>query len=431
MAKHHPFTFGRLKRDAAMLLVGQVVYRASGIIVLGVIARLLPAADLGAFFVAEAVAGMLLVISNFGLNPLLMRRAAAQPDRACESLAALLGYRVLAAPAYLAVACGIAYVTGRVSPLLTLTLAAAAMFEDLSFAFGALFFARKRIAWNVAIGVAVQVVFVVTLLIGLRWRPSLETWAVATLVRSLMLAGVCAVVAGAAFFPIRVRWDGAFVIAGLPFILISVLTIARDRADTLLLGLLVAPAAVAGYQLAWRVIAATLFVPITVATALYPDLASTGADPHNRRRFGRAVVGLAVVGLLGALLIFSLAHPLCALLYGPQAPVVVPLLRAAAVLVPLLFVEGLLATTLQAMHRERAVVRFMLIGLAAGVATNVALVPAIGAIGAVISQVVASAVRLAMGIVALRGTGLFHDAARATTSAPGSPAVEGIQHAAV
>src|SRR4029450_4626889 len=98
MAKHHPFTFGRLKRDAATLLVGQVVYRASGIIVLGVIARLLPAGDLGAFFVAEAVAGMLLVISNFGLNPLLMRRAAAQPDRAGESLAALLGYRVLAAP---------------------------------------------------------------------------------------------------------------------------------------------------------------------------------------------------------------------------------------------------------------------------------------------------------------------------------------------
>ncbi|MGB7159507.1 MAG: oligosaccharide flippase family protein [Tepidisphaeraceae bacterium] len=431
MAKHHPFTFGRLKRDAATLLVGQVVYRGSGIIVLGVVARLLPAADLGAFFFAEAIAAMLLVVSGFGMNPLLMRRAAAQPDRAGDPLAALLGYRLLAAPVYLAAACGVAYLAGGVSSWLALTLAAAAMLEDLSFSFGALFFARKRIGWNVAIGVVVQVVFVAMLLVGLRWRPSLETWAVVTLLRSLMLAGAYGVVAGAAFVPIRVRWDGPFVMAGLPFILISVLTIARDRADTFLLGLLAAPASVAGYQLAWRVIAATLFVPITVGTTLYPDLAASGADPHNRRRFGRALVGLTVVGLLGTLLLILLASPLCRLLYGPQAPAVVPLLKAAAVLVPMLFVEGLIATSLQAMHRERAVVRFMLIGLAAGVATNVALVPTIGAIGAVVSQLIASAVRLSMAVVALRGTGLFRGAVGAITSPTCAPAVEGIEHAAV
>src|SRR5262245_29024966 len=136
MAKH-PFTFGRLKRDAATLLIGQIVYRGSGIIVLGVAARLFPAAHLGAFFVVEGVAGMLLVSSNLGLNPLLMRRAAAQPQRAGDALAALLGYRVLAAPVYLAAACGLAFVASGISPSLALTLSAAAMFEDLSFAFSA------------------------------------------------------------------------------------------------------------------------------------------------------------------------------------------------------------------------------------------------------------------------------------------------------
>jgi O-antigen/teichoic acid export membrane protein len=217
----------------------------------------------------------------------------------------------------------------------------------------------------------------------------------------------------------------------LPFILISMLTIARDRADTLLLGVLAAPPAVAAYQLAWRVITASLFVPLTVATALYPDLAATGPDRHNRRRFVRAVVGLVIAGVMGALLLVVLAHPLCAVLYGPQAPGVVPLLRAGAVLVPLLFVEGLLITSLQAMHREHAVVRFMLIGLAAGVATNVALVPVVGAIGAVAAQVVASAVRLAMGMVAIKASGLFQNAAVTMTASDGSAAVEGIQHAAV
>jgi O-antigen/teichoic acid export membrane protein len=101
------------------------------------------------------------------------------------------------------------------------------------------------------------------------------------------------------------------------------------------------------------------------------------------------------------------------------------------VLVPLLFVEGLLITSLQAMHREHAVVRFMLIGLVAGVATNVALVPVVGAIGAVAAQVVASAVRLAMGMVAIKASGLFQNAAVTMTASDGSAAVEGIQHAAV
>jgi hypothetical protein len=73
----------------------------------------------------------------------------------------------------------------------------------------------------------------------------------------------------------------------------------------------------------------------------------------------------------------------------------------------------------------------MLIGLVVGVITNVALVPVIGATGAVVSQVVASAARLAMGIVALRGSGLLNNPAPATTSADGSVAVKGVQHAAV
>jgi O-antigen/teichoic acid export membrane protein len=283
----------------------------------------------------------------------------------------------------------------------------------------------------VCIGVAVQVIFVALLVAGLRVRPTLETWVLATLLRSILLAGACSLLAGLTFVTVRVRWDKKLVLAGLPFIMISALTIARDRVDTLLLGVLVAPAAVSAYQLAWRVIAATLFLPMTVGTTLYPDLAATGVDAHNRRRFGRALVGLTLTGSGGAVMLLLLAEPLCRLLYGPQAPVVVPLLKAGAVLLPMLFVEGLFASSLQALHGERALVRLMLIGLAAGVATNVVLVPVIGPIGAVAAQLVASTVRLSLGTVALRTTGLLRKADARRERPDMTSEVEGIQHAAV
>ena len=72
----------RLRRDTLLLIALQIVYRLSGVVCLAVRSRCLPAGDIGAYVFALSFAESFTLIANFRLNPILMRRVAADPGRA-------------------------------------------------------------------------------------------------------------------------------------------------------------------------------------------------------------------------------------------------------------------------------------------------------------------------------------------------------------
>ena len=91
----------RLRRDTWLLIALQIVYRLSGVVFLAVLSRCLPAGDIGAYVFALSFAESFTLIANFRLNPILMRRVAADPGRAATHFAPLLGFRLVSSPLYL------------------------------------------------------------------------------------------------------------------------------------------------------------------------------------------------------------------------------------------------------------------------------------------------------------------------------------------
>src|SRR3972149_5075532 len=91
----------RLQRDTFLLLALQVFYKLSGLILLVVLSRNLPAEDIGLYFFALSFAGSFVVLANLQINAVRMRRVAADSAHAPAHLAALLGFRLVGSPVYL------------------------------------------------------------------------------------------------------------------------------------------------------------------------------------------------------------------------------------------------------------------------------------------------------------------------------------------
>jgi O-antigen/teichoic acid export membrane protein len=153
---------------------------------------------------------------------------------------------------------------------------------------------------------------------------------------------------------------------------------------------------VGSYYLATRVILAPLFLPTSIAGVYYPHLVAEGLDDSNRRRIARVTGALLLVGGAGAAFTWAAAEPVAALFYGPAGTEVAPVLRAAAVLIPLGFLDTFLFTCLQALYQERRLVRVAVASAAVVIAGNLALVPLWGIYGAVFAQAAGTGLRLAL-----------------------------------
>ncbi len=94
----------RLRRDTFLLLALQTFYKLSGVVLLVVLSRRLSTGDIGIYFFALSFAEAFIVRANFQLNPVMMRRVAADLNQASAHLGPVLGYRLFGGPVYLSCA---------------------------------------------------------------------------------------------------------------------------------------------------------------------------------------------------------------------------------------------------------------------------------------------------------------------------------------
>jgi O-antigen/teichoic acid export membrane protein len=386
----------RLWHDACLLLAVQTFYKLSGVILLVVLSRRLPAGDIGVYFFALSFAESFIVLASFQLNPVLMRRVAADPAQALAHLSPLLGFRLVSSPLYLLCVTVAAVALTGATWWVILVVALFALLENIYLAFGNFFLALKKAHYNVSIGVAVEVFFLAFFLLGMWRTPSLEVLLAGNLLRSACLVGTAVFATHRWLCPLQVSWDSIFIKEGAPFILLNLLAMLRGQVDTLLLGFLTDYDTVGHYHLALRIVFASSFVPATVGLVLFPQLAAHGLSKENRRTVVCAAGLLLGLGLLGTAVIFPCAAPLTAVLYGSLAEAVTPLLRLLALLFPLTFLNLFLAATLQALHQETKTLAALAVGTGMGFLANGALIPLFGADGAAYARVLSALIQLGL-----------------------------------
>jgi O-antigen/teichoic acid export membrane protein len=378
-----------------MLLAAQSFYRLSGFVLVMVLARSLPAAEIGAFVFAMALAESFVSIANFGMNSVMSRQVAADNASAPYRFAAVLGLRGVTGFLYVAVVmAAAAFTSARWQLVLAAT--AIALIEDLYYSFGSLFLALRKAVFNVTVGMIVQTTFVAAFLIVMMTRPSLWALVAVNGFRAIALVAVSVWLTQSRLFKLTISWDSASIRLAIPFVMMAAVTALRDQVGAVMLGVLSDYDQVAHYNLVMRVSTASLAIPTAICAVLAPLLVADGLSSHNRRRIRIAVAATLGAALVLSLLVVTLSEPLAAILYGPLAPETAPLLRILWIVMPVSFLALFASLVLQALFREAHVLRTMALATLTSFAANLFLIPSYGARGAIIAQTLATGVQLAI-----------------------------------
>ncbi len=387
---------GQLGHDAAFLLAAQTFYKLSGIVLLAVLSRSVPASTIGMYFFAESFGESMIIIASLQLNLVLMRRAAADPAGAPAHLAEILGVRLVSSVLYLGCVAALAAACARAIWPMIMIIALSTLLENIYFSFGSFFIAVRRAALNVAIGVPVQVLFLSLFLLGMWWHPSLAVLIGSDLLRSLALLVAAGYAAHRWFGGLSVSWDGRLAREGVPFMLLTFLATLRGKLDTVILGFLSGYDAVGRYQLALRIVLASVFLPGVIGQVWFAELAARGSTRATRRAVLGGGAFLLAMGLVAGGVVFVAAAPLTRLLYGADAGGVVPLLRPLALLFPLTFMNVFLTSTMQGLHAETKALELAAVCAGIGLAASCVLIFQFGVIGAVYAQIVSALVQASM-----------------------------------
>ncbi|HUP27247.1 MAG TPA: oligosaccharide flippase family protein [Chloroflexia bacterium] len=179
-----------------------------------------------------------------------------------------------------------------------------------------------------------------------------------------------------------------------------VFSIISFRVDNLLIPPFLGREALGDYNLAYKLFEPSLLVPSALLAALFPLLAQAGglasragaqdgAQWGFRPLLGHAMGWLFGFGILATASLYIVAVPLISLLYGQQYSQSAPILQVLALCCLPMYLNYGLTHVLIAVDRPQLYALFTFGALVVNVSANVALIPAIGTMGAAIATLAA------------------------------------------
>lgn len=370
--------------------------------------RLLNPEGVGRYAFAIVISGYLEIVSNFGLNALVIRDGA----RKGSDLGALGGASLIARLAIWASglplivaalfawreAFGLTDDTIAATLLLSLALAPGAVAATYS----ALFGARERSDVPSALTVGTTVVKVALGLIVLFRGHGIVGLAAVAVLGNVMTAAALGLLAHRGAIVGRLRFDRqiawGMVQPGLPLMINHLLATMFFKIDVLLLQPIRGDRELGLYAAAYKFIDGLGIISSTFTFAVFPILARAGGEAPTAMRhiYRTSLRALVTISIPIALILTALAHPLMLAVAGPSyVPEAVDALRILVWFLPLSYANGLTQYVLIAAGRQGAIVRAFVIALVFNLAANAVAIPAYGYLGAA-AVTVASEVALAL-----------------------------------
>lgn len=393
---------------ASWLLAGRVAGDAGQFVYYLLLAHTFQAAGVGNYSFAFAIAAFAILVVEFGLRDLLVRRIARAPDEASEIAASVVLTQAALSLALLAPLVLGARLLGYSPTLVTYMVLAfvALSLYVIGVTFTAFLEGVGAMHLSALAGViqkAVLVVVGVGLILG---------GAGLGMVMGAHVAAGAAYL-GAAWWWARRRF-GSFrmsyrpdvarklFLAALPLLATSALWEIYSRIDIVMLHAFRGDLETGLYAAAYKLISAPLFVAELVGVAAFPTLvgASAGNWEERNRVFRETLRTLAILGLGGGVVLFTAGDHLQVLLFGPGFARSGDLVRLMAPLFAIEFFMVPLWRLLLAMDRERTLMWLRAGSVALNVALNFVLIPRFGAMGAILTSSISE------GLLALAQLGL-------------------------
>ncbi|MBI4094374.1 MAG: flippase, partial [Candidatus Liptonbacteria bacterium] len=363
-------------------------------------ARLLGAAEWGAFSYAVSLVAFLTIFTDFGIGPYLTRETVHTTDPETRA-------RVLSASFYTKLAMALAggLLTAFIAPFFTpieaartlLPLAALILIFDTIREFGgSVSRSMERMEWEAALQVGTNIFILIFGFALIARAPD---------ARHLMYAYVLGTGLGTAatFLILREHLRGIFtrfsrslvrplLAASWPFAVAGLLGSFMIHSDILLISFFRSAEEVGFYSAGVRIIQLVYLIPVVLAVSSFPVFARLSSRPEAIRPLIEKLLGLALLFAMplavgGVLIGEDLMQFIFGEAYLPGAPAFRVLMLTFLVNFPAV----LLANTLFAVGRERALIGFAALGGIGNILLDLILIPHYGIAGAAWATVIVQA----------------------------------------
>jgi O-antigen/teichoic acid export membrane protein len=379
----------RLVSGFAALSSGYVVGKGIGFGALLLLARHLPADQLGVYATIVTLIAFLQAMSNWGSDAIGIRAAAQEPDTLVAVYARVVQCRlIMGALPVLALLGGLLW---HQSSLLSVAAVSAAWLAFVLRADWALLGRGEH--RTVGLWVAVrEFVFAGVVFLVVRATGRLETalWAYAIAEWSWTLGTI-----GSGIGKFRSAMSGsrasfrAMVGQGFPLAIVSVTVLASYKIDVPILAYYRSPEEVSAYWCAYNILFAALLLAGLWSRVGLPAMshsAAGAAEGGQGASLHYAVLG-GVLGIGIAMLLYGAAGPLLHAAYGGRFDVATDALATLALALPASYLSGTLAARLVAESRQRGWSVAAVLSAMLNVGMNVVLIPKYGLMGAAIATV--------------------------------------------
>lgn len=402
-SKHHA------GRDVAIQIGARILNLALGVVVTVLLARALGDDGFGEWSTVLVVVQLAAYFTSFGVESVVVREAAAEPERENEWLGALLLLRaLLSIPAVIVGLVVVFLIQDNTSMLVAGIVLLAQTPFNVGASLRVVHQMRVRNWFPMIVLTINSVLWAAAVLAIYVLGGGVVELAIAMTVIGAFTATLQAVAAVKIAKPhLRPSREATLRLArvGLPVGISGLLILAYARIDQILVFALAGSGEAGLYGAQYRIIEQAQLVPISFLTTLLPIL--SGAWPRDRERAmriaWRSAEYLTVASLGGLAVALAVAEPITVLLYGEgfaAAAPALPVLGGAFVFICFGYLTGnlILIAGLQ-----RKLIAVGLVGLFVNVVGNVALVPLWGFMGAAWMTLATEAAVVSLSAVILAG----------------------------
>ena len=389
----------KIQHDLALAMGSQLLQKLTGLVVIMLLARHFDKAVMGRFFLAGALATLLAMATELGVNRHLMRRAAQHQDDALTALGQVLALRL---PLMLVGYAVMALAVFLIEPGLTVPVLLTSLYvllQEYYYSFASFMLGLGRVGMRLVSMLIGQVLTVGLVVLAVAMEAGLAAVLAAYGVANLVMVLLTATIVRRRIGPFPLRWDrdaaAGIVREALPFFLLGVLGTIHFKVDSLMLGVLRGYEQVATYEAAYKFLEVSRFMVRPAAMIFFPlcsALAARGDWTTYRLVLRKLVRTTGALGLAMAGGVLVTAGWLMALVFGPAYGESAVVLRILFLAVPMVYLGFVATFVAPSLNLERRAVPVTGACLLLNVGLNVLMIPPMGARGAAWATLVSETV---------------------------------------
>jgi O-antigen/teichoic acid export membrane protein len=401
---------GRILRNSAWGLAGEVASGALFFLAFVLLARYLGASQFGTFSFVLALTGLFQVLADFGLTTILVRDMSRDRSNAASKFSAAALLFGLISVATIAIVGQLGYWWSSSLEVLStcLVMGAASAVTFQSAAFAAICRAHEDMGFNAAASITLRLAIVVLVFGAIRVDAGMTGIAVAYLLGSLVQCLFFCVVVRTRYFPVSWRIDGAYwkYLLAQSYLVGLGMVFRRSvvNAGTLFLAALATPHATGLFSAGLRIMQIIELIPSTLSMPLLPPFSRFAQESTERlfQGLGHAMRIFAVIGFPLCACVLLLAGEIMRFTFGPGYGDAALVLSVMSLAIALFFPTSLYLIAFSVLGRQRFYTISTGLCLAVNVSLDIALIPSLGAMGAAIAIVASELAFFACGFFILR-----------------------------